>query len=679
MPRFRIQSNLHLDGFQMLDACLENVTSFEGLDDKNLGRIVFLNGSSSNQSNLHPAVYDGLGFKGLAYLDDIEAITNGEGSLGTRVKALEDMLGLEDVTDVIDTWNDVKEFFANVDEGLNLMTMLDGKLDKTGGTMTGNLVMDKSAIRFISASSGGYLGFSDTKGFLVTDNTWSVEYPLIHSGNALDELKGTFLPLTGGTMELPYLGSLKINCGYSDYKYSFIEYRNNGENLGRLGFGDVNTPVFMTAAGTPYVLLHESNVGDYALKKGLYFHLDEALNIAGYSGPDQGWGYNGAAMVIGYSIDYRWALQAYYSSNTNSHKIRSRYYINNNWDNWKTIAFTDSDITGNAATATKLKTAVSLWGNTFDGTRSLNNKITLANRHSIAWEPNNGAANIEALVLNDGNNFLIGQGVAKAGGNTLIYGNNIKFCYGTAGTSASTAMTINSYGNISIGDSDRAGENIKLFVNGPVQIAAGDIRLGNFCTIRSYKSDQLTLNTLIALTDKDLLVINQDGDVPTYIRGGNVGIGALDPQYKLDVYGDGRFTGLITASGGALIPTGQKLTLGDANGDHATIEYDSIAKAIKVDGNLFTTGTNASGGKADAQQGGTGGNAEVYEYTLDWGTDHYEIINPKGSTNVIVQVYEWNDNDGAWDIIQTDVSVNESYIFVTFGKKTSVDHLVTVV
>ena len=85
-----------------------------------------------------------------------------------------------------------------------------------------------------------------------------------------------------------------------------------------------------------------------------------------------------------------------------------------------------------------------------------------------------------------------------------------------------------------------------------------------------------------------------------------------------------------------------------------------------MDGNLFTTGTNASGGKADAQQGGTGGNAEVHEYELRAGESTYTELNPKGSRNVIVQIYEWNANDNTWDMILTDVSVTNENIIVTF-------------
>ena len=45
---------------------------------------------------------------------------------------------------------------------------------------------------------------------------------------------------------------------------------------------------------------------------------------------------------------------------------------------WKKIAFTDSSITGNSASATKLQTARSLWGKSFDGSGNIDGSITLS-------------------------------------------------------------------------------------------------------------------------------------------------------------------------------------------------------------------------------------------------------------------------------------------------------------
>lgn len=479
--------------------------------------------------------------------------------------------------------------------------LLDGKLDKTGGTMTGRM-----------------------------------------------------------TIRTPDFGN-QLCLDVTNDSSNLIRFQKNGTNMGFLGFNSSDEPIYADKQGHSKVLLHAGNVGEYAaLISEDIFAEGQPNNVLGYSySGSSGLTNAGPAMVFG-KENYR----AYLHGRDGVLKFNTME--NGTLTGWKTIAFTDSDITGNAATATKLKTAVSLWGNTFDGTQSLNNKITLANRHSIAWEPNNGAANIEALVLNDGNNFLIGQGVAKAGGNTLIYGNNIKFCYGTAGTSASTAMTINSYGNISIGDSDRAGNGAeKLYVEGnrlavalndevEMQIyaknsvaksgilvassgdrglydfttnkwviatngektwmSAGNVGIGvldpqykldvnggevrvqnniyvtNASLFRSFLTDG-TGHSLIGVSSSNQVLINAGSDVPTIIRGGNVLIGlANDNGAKLQVNGTSSFSNLAVFNGGALIPTGQKLTIGDA-----VLEYDGGLKSShNFIGNLTGTATKIS-------------------------------------------------------------------------------------
>ena len=50
---------------------------------------------------------------------------------------------------------------------------------------------------------------------------------------------------------------------------------------------------------------------------------------------------------------------------------------NGAWQDWRRFAFTDSNITGNAATATKLKDTRKLWGNDFSGTANVGGDIIL--------------------------------------------------------------------------------------------------------------------------------------------------------------------------------------------------------------------------------------------------------------------------------------------------------------
>lgn len=47
----------------------------------------------------------------------------------------------------------------------------------------------------------------------------------------------------------------------------------------------------------------------------------------------------------------------------------------NVWQDWKQFAYTDSDITGNSATTTKLKTPVTIWGQSFDGSSNISGNV----------------------------------------------------------------------------------------------------------------------------------------------------------------------------------------------------------------------------------------------------------------------------------------------------------------
>jgi hypothetical protein len=76
-----------------------------------------------------------------------------------------------------------------------------------------------------------------------------------------------------------------------------------------------------------------------------------------------------------------------------------------------------------------------------------------------------------------------------------------------------------------------------------------------------------------------------------------------------------------TTVDGIVVPAGRKLYLGDDNGYHITMEYDEVTDAIRIDGNVYATGTLASGGVAqDGDLSGEGGgDIDLSEYaTIDW-------------------------------------------------------------
>lgn len=96
-------------------------------------------------------------------------------------------------------------------------------------------------------------------------------------------------------------------------------------------------------------------------------------------------------------------------------------------------------ITGNAASATKLATARTIWGQSFDGTGDVNGKLLSPNGTE--------AINIANTML------VLGEGTATAGYPTYINGVDIKFY---TNTSRNQAMIINYLGNVGIGTASPA-------------------------------------------------------------------------------------------------------------------------------------------------------------------------------------------------------------------------------
>lgn len=113
-------------------------------------------------------------------------------------------------------------------------------------------------------------------------------------------------------------------------------------------------------------------------------------------------------------------------------------------------ALTASD---NIATATKLATARTIWGQAFDGSANISGNMTnvdhiyMNNSHTIYVKDTNGN-NLDAFGLSNTNSLHIGYGLAAKGYNTYINGNEIYFR-----TSANNVerMRITSDGKVGIG------------------------------------------------------------------------------------------------------------------------------------------------------------------------------------------------------------------------------------
>lgn len=695
MSSFKIKSNLDIGGNQLLNYCVGTYDDLTSVNRNPGYKLFYVPQSTENEWYRRELIFDGSNWHAAAYLDDIDKITNGEGSLGTRVKALEDMLNVDSAETVVSTWEEIQAFLDNVKEGTDLMTMLDGKLDKTGGTISGSLEIALNLViqgrikeygimefrhpdgEFVYLANGKHAGvLSDADLGIYTDGTWKA---ILHEGNVGDytagaanrlankvslwgnEFDGTqsigrsivfskgfatmYVPIEDGGSNIEFLyvnpgGHLLLGQGLArNEKNTFIYGNNIKFCYGTLG----------TSANTAMTITDGGNIeiagANNAYTRKLAVGVGGAHIIATTTGLPSLGTPSTHSLLVG-SVHY--GLQIGTNTNNEASFIQAQRF--------------------NSADAKTLNLNP-LGGAVYVGEGGLN----------VADHVNIGTMNRAILYFNRNSaNYIWAE---REGGYFVI---GVKDVGSTSGTSASliigsASVTPGERNNaVSLGTSSYRWSNVYSTLgdfNGAVTIHSNvdGAELLRFSTDRPWMFSQLGTGAATSLclspdaTSKKFIIADADKtQIFVFTINGEYSHARFDSLFSA--------TGLASFNGGALIPTGQKLTIGDA-----TIEYDSIAKAIKVDGNLYTTGTNASGGKADAQQGGTGGNAEVHEYPLDLGTDYYEIINPKGSTNVIVQVYEWNANARTWDMILTDVSVNEANIFVTFVGNTSVKHLVTVV
>lgn len=177
------------------------------------------------------------------------------------------------------------------------------------------------------------------------------------------------------------------------------------------------------------------------------------VNSIGYGVTDDGNMYYGPMATFG-TADYFIEIQSPY----NKPELYYRQYNTNGYSDKKRFAFTDS----NVASATKLQTPRTIWGQSFDGTGDISGHLTLNNNRALRCYDTEGNTH-QVIKFTTFNSLAIGAGSASASKDTYIYGNNLVFRYGA---DVGTAIFINSSGNVTIGSSDLASTTTKLYVDG---------------------------------------------------------------------------------------------------------------------------------------------------------------------------------------------------------------------
>lgn len=633
-----LQNTLDLSTFEIVRFRIWNQTSHP--DDKGVGTKYF-NTNSGHEGYNRENIYTATGWRMSAYMDDIDRIN----------EKLDLILGEEIDTDsIIDSWKEVQDFLAGIEDTESLVDMLNSKLSTSGGTI------------------------SNTHPYLLHINNTS-------GGDALIQFNNE----AGG-------------IGFSSVDSSIRFFRNGGGYPAIRLISDKSAPIFRFD-GKDYDLLHSGNVGGYkaggllqksvadlnSVEFGTFFRSSrEALNLPTNTSRY----FTGICLAIDDNPLYRVVFGLDYNG-----KMFSRAENNGVWSDWKTIAFTDSTVAAAKRLVDSNSSAVVHIGESgfYVGDNTYKTLSTSLMGNSILFRT--GVSAQTAMTITDAGRVVVGTNRSVDGDRLYSRGrvNILSLCDNpTLGNMPENGLVMTDnqstlglaqwvsngtgQGNIQVGRFDGTATATPLNLNplgGAVNVGSvnsntnvkGSLNVDKHINVELTATFNNGIELIHATPYIDFHFDNSSDDYTYRIMERESGVLSFSGGLKVE--------GLATFNGGALIPTGQTLTIGSVT------FRETAAGEVEVDGNLHTTGTLASGGKGEAGTGSTG-NAQVYQYELASGQSSYSVQNVKNNTNVIVQVYEWNSTTSSWDMILTDVNVKASGITVTFGRATTVNHLVTV-
>lgn len=174
------------------------------------------------------------------------------------------------------------------------------------------------------------------------------------------------------------------------------------------------------------------------------------------------------------------SINTYYArTNVGSTSAGNEYYVgpmalsssdndgNYAKDSHITASIFEGSLIGNADTATKLKTARTIWGQSFNGTANVRGNMSdvdhiYMNNNNYFFIKDTNGNNINVLVFNANNNLHIGYDTAAKGYNTYINSNEIYF---RTSSNYTERMRISADGNVGIGTSTPSE---KLTISGSI-------------------------------------------------------------------------------------------------------------------------------------------------------------------------------------------------------------------
>lgn len=233
--------------------------------------------------------------------------------------------------------------------------------------------------------------------------------------------------------------------------------------------------------------------------------------------------------------DYRYAYQLSQDSSYKSIGLKARVKSGGTWSDYKSLAFTDSDITGNSATATKLQTArtigitgaVTATAANFDGTSNININATSLDATKLSGTVPNASLNgLYSNVTLDVSNGLV-YSLKQPGGNNSVTAYGLGSIRGIAGTTQNSVIVIKTNipkGSINVlslhikGLSDSETKSIDITISGWVRgnisklslgtkdyiVRKADSSDGYLCFIISHPSGYLGTSTAFSIVTAHL-------------------------------------------------------------------------------------------------------------------------------------------------------------------------------
>lgn len=208
-------------------------------------------------------------------------------------------------------------------------------------------------------------------------------------------------------------------------------------------------------------------------------------------------------------------------------------------------------LSSNVASADKLSTARTIWGQRFDGTGNVSGNLSLGTSRLMFADSSN--TDYQTMYLSDTYGLYIGDGTSSKY-NTSIWGDNLQFITGTNGQ---VRLCIKNNGNVGIGTSSPSA---KLHVEGTSTFRHA-ILADRYNGQGNTSGASLIINKGgkyfgIGPSNENVSILSMglcsdikgtwDTEVISIIENGNVGIGVKYTTYKLHVDGTFNASGAVT-------------------------------------------------------------------------------------------------------------------------------------